>query len=218
MAKCGITKLTKKQRDLLTVYRNRGIAEALCPVLFDMATAERYAEKLMKFLDRPCRGVTVVDDVPSGVDAVAKVFMEQAPTDDGSFVLYKEAHDTVFNAMWARAYEPIMDEVICATTDSVIYTVRSKVELAVTDIVCRGSIHSSTAVDFLGTGKPVTPFLEGQWESGYKAAHEYFTEVLKLDLPDASIITDQVQFGGVWPLNCHVVICKKQIATYDRAC
>jgi hypothetical protein len=63
----------------------------------------------------------------------------------------------------------------------------------------------------------VWPWLDGQFMAHWVAWADYYREVVGLDMPDYSIISDHVQFGPVYPLTDVVVICDRTLHIHKNA-
>ena len=85
-------------------------------------------------------------------------------------------------------------------------------------IIMHGPMHAWIATCLLSKGQQVEqqvgqqvgsfvwPYLDGHWWASYKVWIDYFAEVLKLELPDRSLIDDMMTFDLIYPLENGAVV------------
>jgi hypothetical protein len=196
------------------------------------AEALAYSIRLMPWLDRDFRGMIVADSPLSGCHAVNYFAWLEADTDPmpkaaGLALLrsYNAARDNPeADPLWLRAWTAVLaaDPRPAAADagggkmmwlrlrrrfDKVFPAGHELRDRAWAWLGCR--IWEELKEEFARSRRSIWPELDGNLYSQYMGWHRVHRDVLHIDMPDIWPITDQLKFGGVYPLNHFVVVTRR---------
>ena len=173
-----INALTEEQTKKLDEYRDRGIALGFRTGAIDRSLAEKYTKKLNKFLKRP-NGPTIIMHGPMHA-WIATCLLSKGQQ------VGQQVRQQVEQQVEQQVRQQVRQQVGQQVGQQVEQQVRQQVEQQV--------------------GSFVWPYLDGHWWASYRVWIDYFAEVLKLELPDRSLIDDMMTFDLIYPLENGAVV------------
>jgi len=181
-----INTLTKKQVEKIAEYRERGIALGFRTGAIDRSLAEKYTKKLNEFLKRP-NGSTIIMHGPLHA-WIATCLLSKGQQ------VEQQVGQQVEQQVWQQVRQQVWQQVRQQVEQQVWQQVRQQVEQQVGQQVRQQ------------VGSFVWPYLDGHWWASYIVWTDYFAEVLKMELPEHSIINDTVSFDLIYPLESGTVV------------
>ena len=202
-----IEKLTKKQKDLMEVYRSKWIKIGLSTGRFDFETAQKCSDYLyQRVLNKP-KVPVIVADSPLSAWIIVNMF-EYFPK------LENETKSSVRASVRASVRDSVGDSVRASVRDSVGDSVRASVRASVRDSV-RASVRASVRDSVRASGliSYIMPYLSGSFDANIFAFYDYFEKVLNIDYGDVKETWEWWQstskLGLIFPLENVCIISQK---------
>ena len=121
--------------------------------------------------------------------------------------VYDKVYNKVSAKVDAKVYDKVNAKVDAKVYDKVRAKVDNKVYAKVYDKV-RAKVDAKVRA-LSEMPSFVSAYCCAYWWAGFCAWCDYLREVLDVDLPDYSVLSDVIDIGMVWPLDDTVVVCGK---------
>ena len=167
-------------------------------------TFEKALEKALKIITR----LTLEEVKDSfGINFIQTLQQDRFSKDKVFSAIFSAVSDRVWMGVWST-FDHVEEEGLSRLAAAAVYG------QAANAIWAKGSTVFSPPI---GMTRYCGPCLSGQFLSTYRAWYGFYREQLGLSLPDASLILEQTDFGGVWPMAHHVVVSRRMSAVSMEA-